>query len=305
MFIASSRLLSRAARSIGALGACVVLSALSQAQLSYFSATLNAAQETPPTPSPATGVGCLTLDSSTNQISWNVTFSGLLGPENAAHIHQGAIGVPGGIIVAIPLGNPSTGTAALTPAQAATLLAGQYYFNIHSNAFPGGEIRGQILLTAAPTPFCFGDGTSGPCPCANNSAVGANEGCLHNPGVVGGKLVASGAPSIQCDNLQLCASQLLGTNCLFVQGSTAPAGPFPFGDGVRCIGGQLRRIAISPINGGNACLGGASTPSTISTLGSVVAGNTYGYQVWYRDNSAYCTAFAYNMTNGVLATWAP
>ena len=305
MSIASSRLLTRALRSVGALGACVVLSALSQAQLTYFSATLNSAQETPPTGSPATGIGCLTLDTSTNQISWNVTFTGLTGIQTAAHIHQGVVGVAGGIIVAIPTGSPSIGTAALTPAQAATLSAGNFYFNVHSTTFPGGEIRGQILPIPAPTTFCYGDGTSGVCPCGNQSAVGANEGCLHNPGVVGGKLVSSGAPSIQCDNLQLSASQLLGTNCLFVQGSTAPAGPFPFGDGIRCIGGQLKRISISAISGGNASLGGPGTPTHISTLGGVVAGGTYGYQVWYRDNSAYCTAFAYNMTNGVLATWVP
>jgi hypothetical protein len=292
------------ARSIGALGACVVLSALSQAQLSYFSATINGVQETPSTGSPAVGVGCFTLDSSINQISWNVTFSGLLGTQTAAHIHQGAIGVSGGIIVGIPNGSPSTGTAALTPAQVAALQAGLFYVNIHTTVFPNGEIRGQILPVPAPVPFCFGDGTSGACPCANQSTVGNNEGCLHSPGVVGGKLIASGGSSIQCDSLQLCASQLLGTNCLFVQGSTAPAGPFAFGDGLRCIGGQLKRIAISPISGGNACLGGLGTTTQIHTIGAVVPG-TYGYQVWYRDNTNYCTAFAYNMTNGVLVTWVP
>ena len=304
MSIASTRLLTRATRALGALGACAVLSALSHAQLVYFTSTLNQAQETPPTGSPATGVGCVTLDTSTNQISWNVTFTGLLGAQTAGHIHQGAPGVAGGIIVAIPGGSPSIGSAALTPAQVVQLTAGNYYFNIHSTVFPGGEIRGQILPIPAAVPFCFGDGTSGACPCANQSTVGANEGCLHNPGLVGGKLVATGGSSIQCDNLQLCASQLLGTNCLFVQGSVAPAGPFNFGDGLRCIGGSLKRISISPINGGNSCLAGAGTPTKISTLGGVVPG-TYGYQVWYRDNSAYCTAFAYNMTNGVLVTWVP
>ena len=304
MSIVSTRLLSRAARSLGALGACVVLSALSHAQLVYFSSTINQAQETPPTGSPATGVGCVTLDTSTNIISYNVTFTGLLGTQTAAHIHVGAPGVAGGIIVGIPNGSPSTGTAALTPAQAATLTAGNYYFNIHSTVFGGGEIRGQILPVPAPVPFCFGDGSAGPCPCANQSAVGANEGCLHSPGVVGGKLVASGGSSIQCDSLQLCASQVLGTNCLFVQGNIAPAGPFPFGDGVRCIGGSLKRIALGAINGGNACLGGLGTTQQISALGAVAPG-TYGYQVWYRDNTAYCTPFAYNMTNGVLVTWVP
>lgn len=304
MSIASRRLLSRAARSIGALGACIVLSALSQAQLSYFAATINGAQETPPVPTPATGVGCLTLDTSTNTISWNVTFSGLLGAQTAGHIHVGAPGVSGGVIVPIANGSPSIGSAGLTPAQVATLQAGNYYFNIHSGVFPNGEIRGQILPIPPASTFCYGDGSSGACPCANQSAVGANEGCLHSPGVVGGKLTFTGGTSIQCDDFQLCGSQLLGTNCLLVQGSVAPAGPFPFGDGVRCIGGALKRLAIGSISGGNVCFAGPGTTTKISVLGAVVPG-TYGYQLWYRDNTAYCTAFAYNMTNGVLATWVP
>ncbi len=291
-------------RGLRVLGACALLCALSHAQLVYFTATLDGAQETPPTPSTATGTGCLTFDTSTNIVSWNVSFAGLLGPQTAAHIHVGAPGVAGGVIVPLANGSPTTGTAALTAAQSAQLQAGNYYLNIHSTVFPNGEIRGQILVTPPATEFCFGDGSAGACPCANNSAVGANEGCLHSPGVLGGKLTASGAPSLACDTLQLCASQLLGTNCLFIQGNSVPVGPFNFGDGLRCIGGQLRRLAVVGINGGNACLGGPGAVP-IHTTGLVGAPGTFGYAVWYRDNSAYCTAFAYNMTNAVLAAWVP
>jgi hypothetical protein len=46
------------------------------------------------------------------------------------------------------LASPITGTATLTDAQVASLEAGQWYFNIHTAAIPGGEIRGQ--LKAAP-----------------------------------------------------------------------------------------------------------------------------------------------------------
>lgn len=50
--------------------------------------------------------------------------------------------------VAVPIPNvaasPAQGSATLTDAQAADLLAGRYYINIHTAANPAGEIRGQV-----------------------------------------------------------------------------------------------------------------------------------------------------------------
>ncbi len=292
--------LPRLAKAATALVAAACLSAVSQAQLVNLTATLSGAQETPPTPSTATGTGCFTFDTTTNTVTWNVQFSGLLAAQTAAHLHQGAPGVAGPVIVPIPNGSPSTGSASLTPAQAASLLAGNFYVNIHTNAFPGGEIRGQMLVTPAPTLICFGDGSSGPCPCGNNSVPGNNQGCLHSGGI-GGKLVAQGGSSLACDTLQLCASNMLGANCIFLQGSTVPFGPVVFGDGVRCIGGTLRRLGIVGINGGGACFGG-SVPIHVAGL---VTPGTFGYQTYYRDPAAFCTAQTFNITNGVQATWVP
>jgi hypothetical protein len=302
MAFVTSRRLSRALRSISAIGASLALASLAQAQLVYLHATLNGAQEVPPTTSTATGLGCYSFDPSTNIISYNITFSGLVGAETAAHFHTGAPGIAGPVIVALPLGSPKVGTAALTPAQVALLLAGNVYTNIHSTVFPGGEIRGQMTVIPPTTLICFGDGSSGACPCANQSTPGNNEGCRHSGGV-GGKLVASGGTSITCDTLQLCASQMLGANCIFLQGANAPVGPFAFGDGLRCVGGSLRRLGITPVSSGGACIGlGGTVPIHIS--GQVIPG-TYGYQVYYRDPQNFCTALTYNITNGVLATWAP
>jgi len=302
MAFLSSHRLTRVVRSFGAIGASLALASLAQAQLVYLQATLNATQEVPPTTSTATGLGCFTFDTSTNIISYNITFSGLVGTETAAHFHTGNVGVNGPVIIVLPGGSPKIGTAPMTAAQAALLLAGGIYANIHSTVFPGGEIRGQLNVIPSTTLICFGDGTSGNCPCNNQSILGNNEGCLHNGGV-GGKLVASGGTSITCDSLQLCASQMLGANCIFLQGSTVPFGPANFGDGLRCIGGTLRRLGVTPISGGGACLGLAGSVP-IHVLGQVGPG-TVGYQTYYRDPSGFCTSLTYNITNGVQVTWAP
>jgi hypothetical protein len=49
------------------------------------------------------------------------------------------------VIPAAATPSPITGGATLTDAQAADLTAGLYYFNIHTAANPGGEMRGQML----------------------------------------------------------------------------------------------------------------------------------------------------------------
>jgi CHRD domain len=289
-------------RLLGAAAASLALAGLAEAQLVYLQATINGAQEVPPTTSTATGTGCFTFDPSTNIISYNITFSGLLGTETAAHFHIGAPGVNGGVAVVLPTGSPKIGTAPLTAAQVAQLLAGNFYTNIHSTVFPGGEIRGQMVVIPPTTVICLGDGSNGACPCSNNSPVGNSEGCLNSAGM-GGKLVASGGTSITCDTLQLCATQMTGGNCIFLQGSNVPIGPVNFGDGLRCIGGTLRRLAVVPVVAGGACLGGAGTVG-IHQLGQVTPG-TFGYQVYYRDPANFCTSLTYNITNGIQATWVP
>jgi hypothetical protein len=71
----------------------------------------------------------------------------LSGPASAAHFHgPAAPGQNAGVIVPFP--NPESpirGEATLTEAQAADLLAGRWYVNVHSRAHPGGEIRAQVV----------------------------------------------------------------------------------------------------------------------------------------------------------------
>src|SRR5690349_23369286 len=65
-----------------------------------FKAHLTGKDEVPPTGSAGTGDGTVVLNTATNEITWNVTFSGLSGPAVAAHIHgPGAPGANAGVLV--------------------------------------------------------------------------------------------------------------------------------------------------------------------------------------------------------------
>ena len=96
--------------------------------------------------SSGTGSATLTLDPEAKTLTYSITYEGLTGDAVAAHIHgPAAEGENAG--VQVPFDNPAspiTGTAELTDEQIADLEAGKYYVNIHTQANPGGEIRGQI-----------------------------------------------------------------------------------------------------------------------------------------------------------------
>lgn len=113
-----------------------------------FSATLNAATEVPPKESNGTGIVQVNYDTDTKVMNYTVNYSALTGPATAAHFHgPAAAGVNAGVAVPVKgaLVSPIEGTATLTDDQAKDLLAGMWYFNVHTAANPGGEIRGQVL----------------------------------------------------------------------------------------------------------------------------------------------------------------
>jgi len=106
-------------------------------------ASLNGAAEVPPNLSKGTASVAATYDTASRKLAWKGTVSGLSGNPTAAHFHGPA--EPGkNAGVAIPITSISSGEATLTDAQAADLLAGMWYVNIHTSANPAGEIRGQV-----------------------------------------------------------------------------------------------------------------------------------------------------------------
>jgi len=126
------------------------LTTSSQAQVLTGTFPIDSAQEVPTNSSTASGVGTVTLDLATNVLSWNITFSGLSGAQTAAHFHGPApAGSNAGVQINIGTGSPNVGSTTLTGAQSTQVQNGMWYANIHSSGFPGGEIRGQVLLTQA------------------------------------------------------------------------------------------------------------------------------------------------------------
>lgn len=106
---------------------------------------LSGDQEVPPVTTTAKGSGTLTFGND-KSVSGGVTTTGITA--TAAHIHEGAPGKAGGVI--IPLVKDGNGKwnvpagAKLTDAQEAAYKAGNLYVNVHSDAHKDGEIRGQI-----------------------------------------------------------------------------------------------------------------------------------------------------------------
>jgi len=112
-----------------------------------FKASLKGSEEVPPAQSSGTGTLDATYDTASKQLTYTVDYSGLTGNATAAHFHGPAeAGKNAGVVVPVQgsVASPIKGSATLTDTQAADLMAGKWYFNVHTEANKGGEIRGQV-----------------------------------------------------------------------------------------------------------------------------------------------------------------
>ncbi|WP_018343544.1 CHRD domain-containing protein [Cytophaga aurantiaca] len=109
--------------------------------------SMTADNEVPGSGSTGSGTFYVTYNKTTKILAYTIVYSGL-GAPTSMHIHNGAAGANGGVefTLTTPTSSPSSGmTVALTAAQEADLLAGNYYANIHSANFANGEVRGQLV----------------------------------------------------------------------------------------------------------------------------------------------------------------
>lgn len=121
-----------------------------------FTANLNGAQEVPPTSSTGTGTATLLLspDEKTARVSLN--FAGISGSQTDAHIHgPAAAGSTASALFPLPLGQLNDFEITLTPTQVQDLKNGLFYINVHSTAFPNGDIRGQFQTSTSASAVQF------------------------------------------------------------------------------------------------------------------------------------------------------
>ena len=143
--LASAMLLGVTVLGVTVLGA-TVLSTAADAEVVKLTAELKGGNEVPPNNSSGSGNAEATFDTDSKVLTYTVTYSGLSGPALGAHFHgPSEPGKNAGISLPFKSAqSPIEGTATLTDAQAADLLAGKWYANVHTAANPGGELRGQM-----------------------------------------------------------------------------------------------------------------------------------------------------------------
>lgn len=161
-----------------------------------------------------------------------------------------------------------------------------------------------VALDEQGQPYCFGDGSFGACPCANESGAGLGEGCRSSLGH-GARVVDTGIASLSADTLVLEGSGMPNSLALYMQGDLAVAAPAPFaGDGLLCVGGAILRLG-SKVNVAGASRYPEVSNASIHVRGQVTAPGTRSYQVWYRNAATFCTSATFNLSSGTIVTWAP
>jgi hypothetical protein len=132
-------------RWLGGLALLGLTSVQALAAVTWLQADLDGTQSG--TGSSATGKALVKYDSTGGLLSWTISWKDVAGTADDLHFHgPAATGVNAGVQVGVGTAtNPRVGSATITPTQAADLLNGLWYVNLHTSDFPAGEIRGQVL----------------------------------------------------------------------------------------------------------------------------------------------------------------
>jgi hypothetical protein len=169
-------------------------------------------------------------------------------------------------------------------------------------------------LTPAFTSLCEpGVGGVIVCPCSNPPA-GAGRGCNNSAGTGGARLTATGFPRLAADTLVFTTSGEKPTALSVVlQGSVFVASGAPYGQGVRCAGGALKRLFTKSAAGGSITapdfgIGDPTVSARSAASGSLIqSGQSRLYLVYYRDPVVLggCPAGStFNATQTGLVDWS-
>lgn len=173
-----------------------------------------------------------------------------------------------------------------------------------------GSTSDSTVMSIEPIPgtgFCFGDGSGTECPCGNSGSPG--RGCQNSSTTGGALLTAAGTSNP--DTMVLSATGEKPTALtIFLQGSQAIAA-VPYGDGLRCVHGVLKRLYTKTAIGGSASApqGGdlSITARSAQMNHPIASGSTRYYMTYYRDGvPGFCPSPAgstFNGSNGWTILW--
>jgi hypothetical protein len=198
----------------------------------------------------------------------------------------------------------SDGRSAAFVSYASNLVGGDT--NGLTDAFVRDRVGGPILRSLCHPGY---GGVIG-CPCANPPS-GAGPGCNNQSNTGGAILSAAGAASLSFDTLRFTTNGEVPTAASYVaQGTVGIESGLPWGQGVRCIGGYMRRLYTKNATGGSITAPdfGAGDPSVSARSAAVgdtiQPGQSRWYLVYYRDVLSLCGSVI-NMTQTGEVVWGP
>lgn len=212
--------------------------------------SLNSAEEVPAGTSPGTGIAVFTLKPGSGELIGSVTFSGLTSNAVAAHIHQGAAGTNGGILIGLEGGAGTTSGKWRVPAgtvlsaeQLALLYASGLYVNIHTVGQGAGEIRGQLRFKAVTITTKLSGAEEVP-PVSTTATGSSNLNVNFGTGELTGSVSFSGlSSSAEAAHIhQANAGAIGGVIIGLVGGEGSTAGTWNVPDGTIMSGDQLNLL---------------------------------------------------------------
>ncbi|MBI5361899.1 MAG: choice-of-anchor E domain-containing protein [Planctomycetes bacterium] len=164
-----------------------------------------------------------------------------------------------------------------------------------------GTLTLTYHYTTATTRICSGDPQVGwgNCPCG----WGGGPSCGNSVNTLGAAMAANGVGAVANDTIAFQTFGLPNSSAIFLQGDQLTT-QTTFGDGLRCVDGNLIRLGTAVIQGGQAGYPGPGQ-LPVSVRGQVVAPCTRYYQTYYRNAANYCTPGTSNLSDGIALYWTP
>ena len=171
-----------------------------------------------------------------------------------------------------------------------------HYFCVPHGAAMTGSIK---VITGPGLPFCFCS-PFGPC---SNRDYGA--GCTNSNWARGARMIGSGTTSVQADDLRLDIDLLPANKPCVVLRGKSEIPQTQLGEGWRCIGGPLYKLSPQSTGPAGAVSRGPGIAyATRGTTAPIKPGQTWRFQLWYRDSVSQCGSTA-NVSNGYVVTFTP